>query len=233
MKIPKLPKLKKYTFEFLSIFVAVISAFALNNWNDHRRDKEAEHKILQEISNGLSKDLEDIEVNRQGHINGIYACNYWRRVARGIEVSNDSLEQNYFGLTRDYFSIQNSSGYESLKSKGLEIISDDSLRYEIISLNEYDFKIIRKFEEEYGEMQFHRSFFNDFNSIVVNNLEFSEKGVPIALKQPLDLNETERKRLLSILYRIEVNRSSMIEYYGLLEAHVRFVKAKIDQLHQE
>lgn len=30
---------KKYGIEFLSIFIAVIAAFALNNWNDNRRDR--------------------------------------------------------------------------------------------------------------------------------------------------------------------------------------------------
>jgi len=28
-----------YAFEFLSIFIAIISAFALSNWNDNRNDK--------------------------------------------------------------------------------------------------------------------------------------------------------------------------------------------------
>lgn len=43
----------KYGFKFLSIFIAVISAFALNNWNENKRDAHSEHKILIEISNGL------------------------------------------------------------------------------------------------------------------------------------------------------------------------------------
>jgi heme O synthase-like polyprenyltransferase len=48
--------LRKYAFEFLSIFIAVIAAFALNNWNDNRKDRIAESKILTEISNGLELD---------------------------------------------------------------------------------------------------------------------------------------------------------------------------------
>lgn len=44
---------EKIGFEFLSIFIAVTSAFALNNWNENRRDDNAANKILAEISNGL------------------------------------------------------------------------------------------------------------------------------------------------------------------------------------
>ncbi|MCC7526191.1 MAG: hypothetical protein IT250_15280 [Chitinophagaceae bacterium] len=30
----------KYAFEFLSIFIAVVSAFALENWGQERRDRK-------------------------------------------------------------------------------------------------------------------------------------------------------------------------------------------------
>jgi hypothetical protein len=43
---------KQYGFEFLSIFIAVIAAFALNSWGDERRDRLAEQKILLEIHRG-------------------------------------------------------------------------------------------------------------------------------------------------------------------------------------
>ena len=37
---------KKHGFEFLSIFIAVISAFALNNWNDNRGDNTSEQDAI-------------------------------------------------------------------------------------------------------------------------------------------------------------------------------------------
>jgi len=71
-------KWRNYTFEFLSIFIAVISAFALNNWNDNRRDELAETKILNEIVNGLHKDIEDNEINILGHEMGMQSNKFWR-----------------------------------------------------------------------------------------------------------------------------------------------------------
>ena len=119
---------KKLGFEFLSIFIAVISAFALNNWNENRRDSEAAGKILAEISNGLEKDIEDVRVNKKGHEEGILACKFWRQILEREEVSLDSLRMHYSSLTRDYISIQNISGYESLKSKGCLLYTSPSPR---------------------------------------------------------------------------------------------------------
>lgn len=211
---------KKYTFDFISIFIAVVSAFALNNWNDNRKINKAETKILAEISNGLEKDLADIELNNNGHKNGIRACSYWRRLVNGDSVANDSLQQNYGYLTRDFISIQNVSGYESLKSRGLEIIEDDSLRYQIIDLYEFDFKIISKLEEQYYEMQFQQNYFSHINDIIHPYLIFSEKGIPIGIEQPLQLSEEDKKLLMTYLWKIEVNRQMISDYYLILKKDI-------------
>ena len=54
---------KKYVFEFLSIFIAVVSAFALTNWNDHRNNSASEQNILTEIKNGIALDTKDFQNN--------------------------------------------------------------------------------------------------------------------------------------------------------------------------
>jgi len=149
-------KWRNYTFEFLSIFIAVISAFALNNWNDNRRDELAETKILNEIVNGLNKDIEDIEINILGHEMGIQSNKFWRKIINQQSVSTDSLVPYYFNFSRDFIANQNTSGYENLKSRGLELIENDSLRTAIISLYEYDYQILKLFKEEYRKCNFIR-----------------------------------------------------------------------------
>ncbi len=48
---------KRYAIEFISIFIAVVSAFAINNWNDNRNNIISEQKILTEIKNGIEIDI--------------------------------------------------------------------------------------------------------------------------------------------------------------------------------
>jgi hypothetical protein len=58
------------------------------------------------------------------------------RIVNNIPVDKDSLPIFYHFLTRDFITIQNTSGYQTLKSKGLETIKNDSLRRNIIDLYE-------------------------------------------------------------------------------------------------
>ncbi|MEL6254072.1 MAG: hypothetical protein AAFR87_18835 [Bacteroidota bacterium] len=220
---------KNYGFEFLSIFIAVISAFALTNWQENRRERKAEDKILIEILHGLEKDIEDVNLNMRGHKGGLRACAYWRRLINHESNSLDTLTQYYFALTRDFISIQNVSGYETLKSRGLELIEDDSLRFDIISIYEYDYEILLKFEEEYQEMQFHRSYYEEINKIIAPHLSFNETGEITGLKVPLKLNANERKLLLSYLWKISLNRNFILKYYADLKDKLEKLQIKIDK----
>jgi len=222
---------KRYIFEFLSIFIAVISAFGLSNWNENRRDSQAANKILTEISNGLIKDLEDMRINVGGHEDGIKACRFWRKLIQNEEVNLDSLSQQYLNLTRDFFSAQNVSGYETLKSRGLELIENDSLRFKIISLYEYDFGALKTLEENYYEMQFQENYYKEINYYISPYFEFDTRGNISKIRTPLRLKPEERNILLTYLWKIQVNRAFILQYYSTMEKKVNELNEQIKKRH--
>lgn len=223
---------KIYGFEFLSIFIAVVAAFALNNWNDNRKASVSENKILIEISNGLIKDIDDIRLNIKGHEAGISSCIYFRNLFANKEVKQDSLMIHFFNLTRDFVSIQNVAGYESLKSKGLELIENDSLRLQIISLYEYDYSILRKLEEEYSEMQFHENYFKEFNQNLAPNFQLDSIQNVIGINSGLQIPPEQRKILFLYLWKIQANRVFALRFYADIEEKInkisRNIKTEID-----
>jgi hypothetical protein len=220
--------LKKYGFEFLSIFIAVIAAFALNNWNENRRDRLAESKILTEIASGLEKDMEDLKMNQVGHQGGLAANDYFRDLIAGEPVANDSFLIYYFNITRDFVSLQNTSGYETLKSKGLELITNDSLRRKIISLYEYSYNTLKKLEEEYHELQFQENYFQRMNDLLAPNLQINDQKYITGISTPLKLSEQDEKLLLSYLWKIEANRRFILQYYGVVEQEIEALQREIE-----
>lgn len=225
-------KLGRYFFEFLSVFVAVISAFALNNWNENRRDSIAEEKILIEIKNGLQQDLIDIEANREGHLEGIKSCIYFKNIIENREITLDSFPNKYLQLTGDNFSIMNISGYESLKSKGLEIIKNDSLRSKIISLYEFNYQKIRKYEEGTPQTQVYQNFYEPIHEIFSEYLIYNDDAQLLSIKTPLTLSNREKSDFNSYLYRIIVSRYVKILEYDKLKVKVEDVLANINKVLQ-
>lgn len=219
----KLRKSKKYLFEFLSVFFAITFAFLLDRWNESKKERLAEKTILKEIYNGLARDSIDLDNDEKSIKYNIKAANYFRKIVDNIEVDNDSLAMYYFYLTRDFLTIQNTSGYETLKSIGLEIIENDSLRKTIIDLYEVRYKLHRKFTEEYDENKYMRSYFEKINNSISPNFIYSKNGNIIGVKQPLNLNEKEKNLVKSYLWKLKVNR---LDREGAIKGN----KAKIGEV---
>ncbi|MCU0438888.1 MAG: hypothetical protein MUC49_13390 [Raineya sp.] len=203
----------KFGFEFLTIFIGVFSAFALDNWNNNRKDNNTELKILSEINNGLKQDIKDINGNMEGHKSGLLAANFFGELILNKRTNNDSLAYHYLNLLRTFISVQNVSGYETLKSKGLEIVKNNSLRTEILSLYENDYNTMRKLEENYSELQFFAHYRQNFDNVIAPNFIIDENGKLSGINTPLKLTEKERNILLLDLWRITYNRNFVLMNY--------------------
>jgi hypothetical protein len=218
---------KKYFPEFALIFISVILAFALTEWSSNQGKKVSQEKILLEISNGLKSDSYDVSGNVEAHKNGVNACNFWRRAILENKVVDDSVAMYYFLLTRSVISVQNITAYETLKSKGLEIIENDTLREKIIHLYEFDYEVMRKFEEDYQENQFFDNYFIEINKKIAPNLKFNNKGNIVGLNLPIKLTNDEKNILLSYLWKIQMSRKeramagkSLVDKINKLEGNI-------------
>jgi len=197
---------KKYILEFLSVFFAVTFAFLLDTWNETRRENITKTTILTEIYNGLARDSIDLANDELAIKYNIKAVNYFRKIVDNRQVDNDSLTTYYFYLTRDFVTIQNTSGYETLKSVGLEIIKNDSLRKTIIDLYEVRYKLHQKFTEEYDENKYMRNYFEPINNSISPHFIYNNRGDIIGIEQPINLNTEVKNLIKSYLWRLEINR---------------------------
>jgi hypothetical protein len=135
--------------EIALIVIGVLIAVWIDNWNERKKDRALEIKTLRALKEGLQQDSADIALNIKGLDNTIN----WRvkvgKIAKK-ELPMDSLKEiSYFGTTS--FFLNNVAPYESLKSLGLAKITNDTLRHQIITLYELEYKILTKTEEDINE----------------------------------------------------------------------------------
>ena len=221
-------KWKKYTFEFLSIFIAVISAFWLNNWNDNRASRLSEEKILTEIKNGIELDIKDFSGNKEGYNQSLKANTLFKDLIQGKTVNQDSIQYHYIALFRDFVPIINQSGYESLKASGLKIVQNDSLRFEIITLYDFYYGILDKIEYEIDEMKSYVNYYKPINAVLHPYMDFDDQGNFKGFQQPLTIPEAQQKELLSYLWRLETNKRYKLARYSLIEEKMIQLKSHIE-----
>jgi hypothetical protein len=216
--------------EIVLVVIGILIALQINNWNENRKENNIENKILAEISNGLRQDLIDIKDNMNAHRAGIKACEYFYDMFTNKQVHTDSIDYYYTYLTQGYISIQNKSGYESLKSRGLELIKDDSLRNNIIKLYEQDYPFIMKLEEQDPEGNFHDSYFKEINNQISPNLIFNSNGEMESIQLPLNVTEAEQKKMISYLWKIKNDRLLILSIYSKVLKNLLQLQSNIEKI---
>jgi len=142
MEQNKTGKYLKYAIgEIFLVLIGILLALAISDWNNDRADKQSEIRTLTELKKGILIDLETITV-RQAEVNkSIANINYLQSLLKNKSyVYNQELD-TLFGVVYGirYFK-PNSAFYEDLKSTGLKLIKNESIRLQIVQLfeNNYD-----------------------------------------------------------------------------------------------
>jgi len=167
----KTGKYLKYAIgEILLVVIGIIIALQLNNWNESRNLKYKEIVILKALKSELENDL-NTEI--------ILAKNYYHKKDKALSkligvytkkenISNDSLLNYFRGSLIEWNFGLNVAAFENLKSTGLNLISNDSLRLKISSIysNHYPEILIRSnYLTQFYEREFRPILYDNLNFI--------------------------------------------------------------------
>ena len=119
--------------EVVFIFIGITSAIWFNNWNTSLKEKRVELNTIKEIRNALQQDLRDLNTNTQGFKTRIQSYEVILKYLRQKLPQDDTINTSCLYLLGYTKFLSNTGAYETLKSRGLETISNDSLRLKISS----------------------------------------------------------------------------------------------------
>ncbi|MCI5082234.1 MAG: DUF6090 family protein [Saprospiraceae bacterium] len=160
--------------EILFIFIGITMAIWFNNWNETRKAQTTEIKSLKELRNALQQDVYDIQDNILGFK---YRVDLYEDIIEHIESNTpfgDSLKTRLSLMMGITTFIPNTGAYETLKSRGLETITDDSIRLSISLHYDYHYESIQASERRHF---LHRQEY--IKPQVLQKLDFSNQLHPV------------------------------------------------------
>jgi hypothetical protein len=136
-------KYLKYALgEIILVVIGILIALQINTWNEARKDRIYELKMLTEISQSLKNDLLHFE-DMIATYDGLYTTSdYFMELSKNNVPFNDTLMGKVFELNNGINFQYNSGPYEALKSSGIDKISNDTIRNAIINLFDFELPIL-------------------------------------------------------------------------------------------
>lgn len=189
MRFKKIFDWKYAIREVLLIVIGISIAFTLNNWNHKRNLRNAEVEILKEFRETLKADAADID----GNVDLYAKCvNSVKTITKAFDNNlsfNDSLILHFSVLPVNPMFFRNDGPYEVLKSKGFDLITNETLRLKIIDLYSVKYRVLdhqetvlpqfQGFENLFGyiEKNFKKSKqenFSDIYSVSIEPIDFDK-----------------------------------------------------------
>jgi hypothetical protein len=128
--------------EVVLIFFGITLAIGLDNWNAERNERHEELALLVELKSNLEKNLDLL--NEHISFNEETVASYTTLLSHigAKQPYSDDLSTHFAKLDHWASPYLTSSAYETIKSRGLDLISDSALRQEIVNLFEVDYVLL-------------------------------------------------------------------------------------------
>lgn len=219
----------KYVLEIIVIILGISISYNLEQWSETRKNKKREIEILKEFKGGLSVDLAKMQGNIRSHENSIRSSKIILKVIKDDLPYHDSLD-TYFSYTHAFTTFMGTvSPIEQLKNTNSKIISNDSLRLEIMVMYDGAYNVIGQIElavkRDYQQLRdFDRLYFEAYDLDHVSTT--SNMAAPLwGIMHPIRFTELKTNPEYAALLRARISNQM-----GLLKLHYKPTEKKLSNL---
>ena len=186
-------KWPEYILEILVLVIGIYGAFALDNWNERRKLKLVEIKILKELLADMELNLREIESDLNGQRVGLKATLIFKQYLNKKRPLDDSTAYYFTACLSDTQFWPKTSAFDNLKSIGFNILSNDSLRLQITNIYQLSYSRL----SEMGHISQSRwsidpvlqPFFNQYFAVNIDSVHY--------LPQVIDSPQIELNALMA------------------------------------
>ena len=148
----KTSKYLKYAIgEIVLVNIGILIALQINNWNEARKEAVFEKKVITELLMDVKEDLLEME-------DAFKELNESQRFGKQIIEAfrknihyKDSMDMNFTKALRLWSLSPNSTAFDAVKSEGLYLIKNDTIRKMLSKIKGYYFDYLRVLESRWQD----------------------------------------------------------------------------------
>ena len=222
----KTGKYFKYAIgEIVLVVIGILIALSINNWNNDKKDKQAELKYLNQIRKSLQ---ENNLILKERIVNDERTLKFGDQLQSHFKTKkelNDSIKRVLVVLLNDQMISFNIAAFENLKNDGLSFISNDDLKFEIINIYDKELKYIQNIFAN----QFENYLSGVINPFFSDNFEFvsNEKYMSAEPNNYQDL--LSNNKTTNIISMVNTMRSYAISNYSNTQKKINEIIIKLDK----
>lgn len=141
--------------EIILVVIGILIALQINNASAEARMRSKELVLLKEMRQNLLADRLDLRFNIDGNLDRIRANEMVLKALQNRTILNDTIKQHFGNIWGNYQLMENTAAWENLKSVGLDLISNDSLRNVIAALYSTKYTYLENLEKGWDD-HYHR-----------------------------------------------------------------------------
>ena len=222
-------KLRKYLVyaagEIVLVVIGILIALSINNWNEDRKLHGIETLALKEINYNLIDSKNRINYVIQGHKSDIkFYTDLKNHIEKDLNYSV-KLDTAFSKISNWYSPYLTYTAYESLKSKGIELVRNEDIRDRITKMYEYEFEYLTN---DWDRYEWERASTVTFPFVE----KYLRKDLETGLAKPNNYNELKNnEEFLNILHSNIWIRNEGIKRYSLVAMKIdtltRMIEAEI------
>ncbi len=174
--------------EIVLVVIGILIALSINNWNEERKSREQEKKIIAKLIVDLKWNLSEIEHINRFTLSSLKSSQTILNYLETNKPIDDSLKQCFEQIDNNtLFNIANTS-YKYIESGGMNVLSNDTLRSRITVMYERHLKNIK--HRETAVMEIQKTELRPLMNMYLESSEAQVKsyGQELALNKPLDMH---------------------------------------------
>lgn len=212
--------------EVALIFVGITLAIAFENWNSERKERGEELALLEELQSNLEENQKILKLMIAANESSIVSYELVISHIGERKPYSDELAQHFARLDNWASPYLTSSAYETLRGRGLDLISDRSLRRQIVNLFEVNYVILADdvdraewINYEVSTVPMMLRYFEDRSDTETVPIDYNklidDRDFTVAVKRTIELRRSGVRRLRASVEETSQVISSISQATGL------------------